>query len=157
MVNNYEELLKSLRDGADATEIANSFADMLNKATAQIRQEEEEKRAKEAAAAKKYEHFNALLSAAIGYMNDYYPDVLGADFLMEDQDRKRLYDAMDSAYEDFKRIDAAGIINPLWDSIAAIDKGNAKATLNHPKGVSFTADVDEDVLKKFLDMLDSME
>ena len=157
MVNNYEELLKSLRDGADATEIANSFADMLNKATAQIRQEEEEKRAKEAAAAEKYELFNGLVNAAISYMNNYYPDVLGRNFSMEDQDRKRLYDAMDSAYEDFQRIDATGMINPLWDTITAIDKGNAKATLSHPKGVSFTADVDEDVLKKFLDMLDSME
>ena len=157
MINNYEELLRSLRDGADATDIANSFADMLNKATAQIRQEEEEKRQKEEAAAKKYERFNALLSTAIDYMNYYYPNVLGDDFSMDDKERKALFDAMEHAYEDFQRIDAAGMINPLWDTIASIDKGNAKATVSHPKGVSFTADVDEDVLKKFLDMLDSIE
>lgn len=70
-----EDILTLLREGADPTELANKFADVLNESVATLNKEKEERKAKEQAHIQQEKEWKDLIDHFIGWMHTYIPDV----------------------------------------------------------------------------------
>lgn len=96
-------ITQALRDGASQEEIANIFADALNKASATVKKEHAERKAKEAEAKKAQEQKLAHAQAVADFYNIYYPTILG-DITISAEDIVKTCDEANALFSNLSKM-----------------------------------------------------
>jgi hypothetical protein len=96
-----EDILKKLQEGAEASAIANEFANALNAAIAQKNAEDA---AKNAYAAEKVARMQEIVNAVVDFVQDYYPEFNVPEDVKDAVTAEGIIASMEDAKKDIMRI-----------------------------------------------------